>query len=143
MTVMRADPRLNHIDTARTLRAALTYFVLVFAAGCVLGPIRVLLLEPIFGRLIATLIEGPVLIVTMIVAARFVIRWFLLTGLAVELTLVGIIAFAAVMLADLLIGLFAFETSIGDQLLELLTPAGLVYVVLLAIFAVMPVLSDR
>ena len=143
MTVTSADPRLNHIDTATTLRAALTYFVLVFAAGCVLGPVRVLLLEPIFGRLIATLFEGPVLIVAMIVAARFVIRWFLHSGHAVELTLVGTTAFAAVMLPDLLIGLFAFETSIGDQLLELLAPAGLVYIVLLAIFAVMPVLNDR
>lgn len=142
MTALNADPNVIRTDVTRTLDAALMYFALVFAAGCTLGPVRVLFLEPIFGRLVATLIEGPVLIVAMVAAARFVTVWFQLSGHALELAFVGVTAFAAVMLADLAIGLFAFETSIGDQVLELLAPAGLVYLLLLAIFAAMPLLSD-
>jgi hypothetical protein len=142
MTALRSDAPAVGTNVARTLRAGGTYFVLVFAAGCTLGPVRVLLLEPVVGQLVATLIEGPVLIVAMIAAARAVTGWFQLSGHALELALVGITAFVAVMLADLAIGLFAFETSIGDQLLELLAPAGLAYLLLLAIFAAMPLLRD-
>jgi hypothetical protein len=142
MTALRSERHNNRSDVARVLGAAVTYFALVFAAGCTLGPVRVLFLEPVFGRLLATLIEGPVLIAAMIIAARSVTDWFRFSGHALELTIVGLVAFAAVMLADLVVGLFAFETSIGDQLLELLAPAGLVYLLLLTIFAAMPLLSD-
>lgn len=44
------------------------YFLAVFAVGFVLGPIRVLLLEPRFGPVIAVLCEAPFLIAAFVVA---------------------------------------------------------------------------
>jgi len=52
------------------------YFVLVFAVGWVLGPIRELWAVPHFGRMAATLSEAVIMLIAMIVAARWVIRRF-------------------------------------------------------------------
>ncbi len=46
----------------QTLKAAFLYFLPVFAAGFVLGTIRVLWLAPQTGHLVATLIELPVML---------------------------------------------------------------------------------
>jgi hypothetical protein len=50
------------------------YFVLVFGAGFILGPIRVLWLVPRLGERWAELIELPVMVVAIVLAARFVVR---------------------------------------------------------------------
>ena len=52
------------------------YFLLVFAVGWILGPIRELWAVPHFGRMAAMLAEAVVMLVVMIVAARWVIRRF-------------------------------------------------------------------
>jgi hypothetical protein len=129
-------------DLARSLAATLAYFAIVFAVGCILGPVRVLLLEPHLGRARATLLEAPLLIVAMIVAAHYVTQRFGLSGHAAGLAVLGIAAFSLVMLADLMVGLLFVQMSIGDQLLDLMTPGGLIYLGLLAVFAAMPLLSD-
>ena len=46
------------------------YFVLVFAVGWVLGPIRELWAMPHFGRMAATLSEAVIMLIAVIVAAR-------------------------------------------------------------------------
>ena len=43
----------------------------MFGAGFLLGPIRVLLLEPHIGALWAVAIEVPLLLVVMVLAARW------------------------------------------------------------------------
>jgi uncharacterized membrane protein YciS (DUF1049 family) len=56
----------------RTAASALLYFAVVFAAGFLLGPIRVFWLEPQVGPTIAVLCEAPFLLAVMAVAARWV-----------------------------------------------------------------------
>jgi hypothetical protein len=41
------------------------YFLAVFAVGFILGPIRVLFLEPRFGPVVAVLCEAPFLVAGM------------------------------------------------------------------------------
>jgi hypothetical protein len=41
-----------------SLRAGVIYFLLVFAVGWILGPIREIWLIPRMGRMTATLVEG-------------------------------------------------------------------------------------
>ena len=60
----------------RALKAGVIYFLLVFAVGWVLGPIRELWAVPHFGRVAAMLSEAVIMLVAMIVAARWVIRRF-------------------------------------------------------------------
>ncbi len=135
------NPSVN-VTPSNTLGAALTYFVLVFATGFVLGAVRVPFLEPRFGKLIATLIEAPIMIVAIIIAACHVTAWFALAGRRLELSFVGILAVSLAAVADLCVGLLLRQMSFGEQLLYLMTPAGLTYLLLLAIFAATPLLGD-
>jgi hypothetical protein len=58
----------------RITKAGVLYFALVFGAGFVLGPIRILWIIPRFGTRIAELMEAPIMFVVIIVAARWVVR---------------------------------------------------------------------
>ena len=53
----------------RVLKAGVIYFLLVFAVGWVLGPIRELWAVPHFGRIAAMLSEAVIMLIAMIVAA--------------------------------------------------------------------------
>src|SRR5664280_2951380 len=59
-------------DDMRIVLATLLYFAVVFGTGLVLGPARVLWLEPRVGPAIAELIEAPFLVIAMVGAARWV-----------------------------------------------------------------------
>ena len=58
----------------RVTLAMLFYFGLVFGDGFLLGPIRVLWLEPRFGPIIATACEAPFMLLAILVAGRWVPR---------------------------------------------------------------------
>lgn len=60
----------------RALKAGAIYFLLVFAVGWILGPIRELWAMPHFGRVAAMLSEAVIMLIAIIVAARWVIRRF-------------------------------------------------------------------
>ena len=60
----------------RAFKAGVVHFLLVFAVGWILGPIRELWAVPHFGRMAATLFEAVIMLIAMIVAARWVIRRF-------------------------------------------------------------------
>ena len=57
-----------------TLKASVLYFVLVFAAGFVLGTIRTLWVVPRLGVRAAELMEAPIMFGVSILAARWVVR---------------------------------------------------------------------
>lgn len=61
------------MNTTRALGLGLIYFALVFAAGFVLGTVRVLLLEPGLGARTAELTEIPVMLVVIYFAAKYVV----------------------------------------------------------------------
>jgi hypothetical protein len=68
----------------RQLRTAVLYFVLVFSAGFVLGTVRVLFVVPAIGVRAAELIEMPLMLAIVVVAARFITRrtaWLVFGGL--------------------------------------------------------------
>jgi hypothetical protein len=56
------------------LKAGVLYFTLVFGAGFVLGPIRILWVIPRFGARMAELMETPIMFVVILVAARWIVR---------------------------------------------------------------------
>jgi len=58
------------------LKAAVVYFAAVFSAGFVLGPIRILLIVLRFGVRVAELMEVPVMLVVIVLAARWLVRKF-------------------------------------------------------------------
>lgn len=127
----------------QVLTAALAYFALVFAVGFMAGPIRVLFLEPAFGKTLAVLMETPILLMAMLWAARFVPRRLRLQPTSANLIGMGLIALALVLAADLCVGLFLRQQTVPEIAAYFATTAGLIYSAALLLFAVMPVLVAR
>jgi hypothetical protein len=127
----------------RALAAAALYFAIVFAVGFILGPVRVLLLEPMVGNTFAVVIEAPFLLAAIVWAARYVSRRMELSLMQSHLLIMGCGAAVLVLLADFAIGLPLRGITIADQLNYLSAPAGRLYLVLVAIFALAPVVIAR
>lgn len=134
-------------QTSSVVRAGLRYFALVFAAGFVLGAIRVPLLEPRLGERAAQLLEMPIMLGVVFLAAGHVVargvrgagrgrgrgRWLAVGGIALLLLVAAevvlIVAFA--------------EESLSADLAQRDPVAGAAYLLSLALFAGMPWLRAR
>lgn len=127
----------------RIMKAGVLYFALVFGAGFVLGPIRILWVVPRFGTRIAELMEAPIMFVVIIVAARWIVR-----RLAVPYTLsirlgMGCVALGLLLVAEFTLVLWLRGLSISDYLASRDLVSGKVYYVILGVFAIMPLLVAR
>lgn len=124
-------------------KAALSYFAIVFAVGLLCGPIRVLMLEPMFGATAAVLLEAPILLMAMLYAARFVPRRLRLAPTAAAHLGMGFGALVLVLLADFGVGVLLRQMTPGAIAAQFATPAGRVYAALLLALALMPWLVNR
>ena len=123
------------------IRTGLVYFALVFGAGFLLGPIRVLVLEPRVGVRVAELVEAPLMLAAIALAARWVVRRRA-AGLATPGWLgVGCIAAALVLAADLAVGVGLRGMTVAEVFLGRDPVSGPVYYVLVAIAALAPWLA--
>jgi hypothetical protein len=127
------------------LVAGIAYFALVFALGFLLGTVRTLFVRdaPSGGRLMAVLIELPIMLAASWFLCRHAVRRFKVAPVVRARAIMGGVAFALLMLAEFLIGALLFGR----------TPAGHValyrdasYAVGLAAqiaFAWMPIIQIR
>ena len=105
----------------RLAKAAASYFLPVFAVAFLLGALRVTLVAPQTGPLLAVALEVPlVLALSWLVAGRVLGRWPL--ALPDRLAM-GALAFALLMLAELTLAL-AFGQTPARFLSDLATPPG-------------------
>lgn len=123
--------------------AAVLYFLIVFGVGFLLGPIRVLVLEPRVGQLAAVLVEAPFLIAAIVLAARWVPRWCGTAPTTASLLGVGFGALVLQQIADFLVGLTLRGIGPAEQLARFATLEGAIYAGLLLLFALMPLLANR
>jgi hypothetical protein len=129
----------------KILRAAFLYWLLAFAAGFVLGALRVMLVEPMlatwlqgYALLAAVAIEAPIMLTVSWVAAAWVLgrrpAWT-----PAETLGMGGLAWLLLQLAEL--GLArAMGASTAAYLEKLTTPAGVLGVVIQLLFAFVPLL---
>ena len=122
----------------RVTLAMLFYFGLVFGTGFLLGPIRVLWLEPRFGPIIATACEAPFMLLAILVAARWVPRVLNIQRDSKALILIGVGSLLLLQIADFTIGFWLRGITPKEQSVQLLTGQGNIYAALLALFAIMP-----
>jgi hypothetical protein len=127
----------------RTLGAGALYFALVFAAGCLLGPLRVLWLEPRFDKLGAVLMEAPLMIAAMIVAARWVVSRLKSPAALSERIAMGTIAVGLLLVAELTMALGYRSMSAAGYLASLMSAPGLVFLAMALVFAAMPALVGQ
>jgi hypothetical protein len=138
-----ADDRLVSSLSSRTIKAGLAYFALVFGAGFVLGAIRVPFLVPRFGERVAELIEMPIMFVVIWVSARFIVRRFSLPGNITARLGAGFLALALLLAAEVLLAVALQDRTLGEYVTSRDPVSGIVYLAMLALFAVMPLVLAR
>jgi hypothetical protein len=127
----------------QTLKAGGLYFAIVFGAGFALGTIRILWVVPHFGTRIAELMETPVMFVVTIVAARCIVRRLSLLPRASIRLGMGSVALGLMLVTEFTFVLWLRGLSISEYLANRDPVSGTVYYVMLAVFAIMPLLVVR
>lgn len=126
------------------LRAAGLYFLLVFSAGFMLGTVRVLFIVPAVGERAAELLEMPLMVAVVAVAARFIVRKFAgsIHGTAQWLH-VGAFAFVCMLTADVGVGVTLRGMTVWQALFERDPLSGTAYYLALVFLALAPSLFAR
>ena len=124
----------------RLVRNAFVYFLIVFAAGCVLCPIRIHFIAPQFGNLTAVSIEATIVILISWIAARLVFNG---GSEASGLGVAGLIA-----LAFLFAGQYAAEVVLVGITPEAFVagffkPEGFITLDAFLAYGLMPILAAR
>ncbi len=125
------------------VKAGALYFVLVFGAGFVLGPIRILWAVPRFGTRMAELMEMPIMFVVTVIAAWWTVRRLAVPSTASSRLGMGCIALGLLLVAEFALVLWLRGLSISDYLATRDPVSGTAYYVMLAVFAIMPLLVAR
>lgn len=125
------------------LKATATYFGLVFAAGVFLGPIRESWAVPRFGEAGGVLAEAVPMLAIMFFAARWIVYRFELPDVLRERLTIGLWALGLLAIAEVAGAMFLRGQSPGAYAAHLITPPGLVSLVLFAAFALMPALVRK
>jgi hypothetical protein len=124
----------------RILKAALLYFALVFGAGFLLGPIRILWLVPRLGTRMAELIEAPIMLVIVISAARWAVSRYAVPATRANRLALGCIALLLLLMAEFSLVPWLRHMPIKAYLASRDPVSGAVYYAELGIFAVIPLL---
>jgi hypothetical protein len=125
------------------LKASVLYFALVFGAGFVLGPIRILWLVPRFGTRVAELMEAPVMFVVIILAARLVVRRLAMPPTTLQRLGIGLIALGLLLIAEFSLVLWLRGMTIAEYLANRDPVSWAVYYLMLVVFALIPLLVTR
>ncbi len=125
------------------LKAGAAYFALVFGAGFVLGSIRVLWVVPRFGERTAELMETPLMLVVTILAARWITRRLIMPTTRSTRLGVGLVALGLLLVAEFTVVFWLRGLTIDQYFASRDPVAGAVYIVMLGVFAMMPLLMGR
>lgn len=105
-------------------KAGTAYALIVFAIGFAFGAIRLLVLVPHLGATTSVVLETPIMLAISWKASRWSTRWFNLQPDRHGRLLMGIVAFTALMVAELGVAVFAFGESPAQYLSGIWSIAG-------------------
>lgn len=121
-----------------TILAGTGYFAAVFAVGFLLGTIRVLFVVPLIGDSRAELVEMPLMLIAVFLAARWIVlRFNLPVGAAGRLP-PGCIALALMLSGEWLVMTFLRNQTFAEYLASRNFLALSMYALSLLAFALMP-----
>lgn len=121
----------------------MTYFAFVFGAGFILGSIRVPFLLPRFGERISELIETPFMCIVVLLAARYISRRYALPPHPFIRPSVGLVGLDLLLLAELVLVAALQRQSVCECVSNKDPVAGVVFLAMLALFALMPLVLAR
>jgi hypothetical protein len=122
----------------RALKAGVIYFLLMFAVGWVLGPVRELWAVPRFGRITALLIEAIIMLIAMIVSSHWVMRRFEVRQTLRSTIPMGLVALGILVPAEIAGVLWVRGLSLQEYLARFVTAPGVISAVMFLLFAAMP-----
>lgn len=122
----------------RLVRPTLAYFAIVFGAGFVLGVLRVLVLVPLLDTRAAELLELPLMILVIVLAAHWTTRRFAGIVRPSGWLGVGFMALVLVLAADLAVAVGLRGMSPAEAFTDRDPVSGRAYYGSLVLFAVMP-----
>ena len=124
----------------KVFKAGLVYFALVFGAGFLLGAIRVPFVVPRLGQRTAELIEEPIMLGVIVLAARWTVTRLGVPPVASARLGMGLIALALLAAAEFGVVLGLLGLTLAQYLAGRDPVAGTIYVVMLGVSAIMPLL---
>lgn len=127
----------------RAAKGGLLYFVAVFAVGFLLGAARVLLLVPRLGETIAVLIELPLILAVSWIACRFICERVGVPPLRSERAVMGGVAFALLMVAEIGLSMLGFGRTFAEHLDVYRHLPGLLGLAGQIAFATFPIVQAR
>ena len=125
------------------LKAGVLYFLLVFGAGLLLGPIRILWVVPRLGTRMAELMETPIMFVVTLVAARWIVRRLAVPSTTSGRLGMGCVALGLLLVAEFTLVLWLRGLTIGEYLATRDPVSGTIYYMMLGVFAIMPLVVAR
>jgi hypothetical protein len=130
-------------EPLRILSAGCLYFALVFATGFVLGSLRILWVVPRLGERTAELLEMPVMLLAIVVAARWVVRRAAVPPTPLHRLGMGGVALALMLIAEFGVVLRLRGLSVAGYLADRDPVSGTVYYAMLLVFGAIPLLLAR
>jgi len=113
--------------------------MLVFGAGFILGAIRIPLLVPRLGERWAELLEMPIMLAVIVIAAHHIVARFAPSEPRV-LLVVGLFALSILVLAEISLVLLLQHQSLRDYISHRDPVSGTAYLIALGLYAAMPVI---
>jgi MFS family permease len=135
--------RVEPLSANNLIKAGITYFGIVFGAGFILGPIRILLLVPNLGERLAELIELPLMLIVIIFAARRIIEKFEAPYLISQRLSIGFIALSILLLFEFTLVLKLRGITITEYFQSRDPISGTAYYLSLLVFALMPMFVGK
>lgn len=123
--------------------SAIVYFAVTYAAGFVFGTLRELMFVPYLGKPLATLIETPVMITVSVLSASWAVGRLPVPVTARQRATVGGVAFAILMLAEILSARLLFGQNFGQWIGHFTSADGAISLGAFGIFAVLPLFVRR
>jgi hypothetical protein len=127
----------------RVVRAGLLYFALTFGAGFLLGPIRILLIEPRVGVRAAELLEIPVMIGVTLLAARWVTARLAVPPATGPRLGMGLLAAGLLLVAEFTLVLSLRGLTLEDYFASRDPISGSAYYASVLLLALLPLLVNR
>jgi hypothetical protein len=117
--------------------------MLMFAVGWIVGPIRELWAVPHFGRVEATVVEAIIMLIAMVVAARWAIRRFEVPHTFASTLSMGLISIGLLFPAEIAGIVWVRRLSVQEYAASLVTIPGIISLRLLLFFTAIPIVVGR
>ncbi len=127
--------------TSRSIIAGIAYFGVVFAAGFVLGGVRVTLVVPRIGEAAAVALELPVMLAVSWIACRWLIGRFAVPVDRKSRFVMGATAFAVLLAAEVGVSMIIFGRTIAGFVDQYRSVAGLLGLAGQLAFAAFPLVQ--